>query len=167
MDDARLRQFFKFNESDLRANRNGRLSENQGKRVKDEARAERKSARDSMMILLVIAALGLAFGLIIVINVSLPSARILIGGLLCLLWPLGWGWKAWQAMRSAPPEREEQVRAARGRVRVLRYDEDVILEVGERQFDLEKNPSGVIADGDEVIVYYLERTEEILSVEKA
>ena len=52
-----------------------------------------------------------------------------------------------------------------GVARVIRYEEDIMLEVGECQFDLEKNPSGLIADGDELIVYYLERTEEILSVE--
>lgn len=165
MDDARLERFFKFDESDLRANRNGRLSEKQEKKISADAKAERKSARDSMMILLVIASLGLGAGLLIALNAPTWTGRILIGLTLCLLWPLAWGGRAWAVVRSAPSARQEQVRSAKGRARILHYEDDFVLEVEGRHFDVEKNPSGVIADGDELVVFYLERTEEILSVE--
>ena len=165
MDDQRLKKFFHFNNNDLFANRNGRFSENQAKVLKEEIEAEQKSARESAGILAVIASLGLGAGLLIVVNAPVLAGKILIGLMLCVLWPLAWGGQAWRVLQSAPPARQDQVRAVRGRARVVRYEQDVILEVGERQFDLEKNPSGLIADGDELIVYYLERTEEILSVE--
>ena len=165
MDDQRLKKFFHFNNTDLFNNHNGRLSENQARRLEEELKAEQKSARESARILVVIASLGLGAGLLIVVNAPVLAGKILIGLMLCVLWPLAWGWKAWQVWMSAPAERQEQVRAVRGSARVIRYEEDVMLEVGERQFDLEKNPSGLIADGDELIVYYLERTEEILSVD--
>jgi hypothetical protein len=164
MDDRRIKQFFKFDESDLSANRNGRLSEKQARRLVAEARAERKSARESAGILLVVAVLGLGFGLLIVMNASVVAGEILIGLLLCVLWPLAWGWKAWQAWISVPAG-DEQVRTVRGRVRIIRDQEDIVLEVEEHQFDLEKDPGGVIAPDDEIIVFYLERTEDILSVE--
>jgi len=164
MDKQRLERLLKFDATDLSANRNGSLSEGQTKRLMSDALTERKSARESAGILLFIAAMGFWFGLLIVVTAPILSARILIGLLLCVLWPLAWGWKAWQVIKSAPAM-AEQVRAVRGRVRVVRYEDDFVLEVEGRQFDLEKNPSELIAEGDELIVYYLERTEEILSVE--
>ena len=158
-------EFFKFSIADLSANRNGRLSEKQAKRVLAEARIERKSARESAAILLVVAAMGFGMGALIVVNAPILAGKILIGLMLCVLWPLAWGWKAWQVCGSALPEREEQVRAARGRVRIIRDEHDIILELAEHQFDLEKDPAGVIDDKDEIIVFFLERTEEILSVD--
>lgn len=165
MNDRGYKNLFEFNEYDLPANRNGRLSERQTKRVLAEAQAERKSARESAGILFVIAALGFGVGAMIAINAPIVTGKVLIGFMLCLLWPLAWGGRAWMVMRSAPSERQDQVQAERGRVRFIRYEDDFVLEVEGRQFDLEKNPSNVIADGDELIVYFLERTEEVLSVE--
>ena len=164
MESHALKKFFHFTDADLSANRNGRFSVSQQKRLKDEARARQKSARESAGILLVIASFGLGAGLLIAFNAPTWGARILIGSLLCALWPLAWGWKAWTALQSAPAM-EGQVRAARGRARVVRVEDEFMLEVGERRFDLEKNPGGLIAEGEEVVVFYLERTEEILSVE--
>ncbi len=166
MEPHALKKFFHFSDADLLANRNGRLSENQQKRIEAESRLERKSARESAAILLVFASLGLGAGLLIAFNAPTWTGRILIGSLLCVLWPLAWGWRAWGAWRSAPPPtRQEQVRAAKGRVRIVRYEDEYVLEVDGRQFDLEKNPSAVLADGDETVVFYLERTEEILSLD--
>jgi hypothetical protein len=166
MDNARLKKHFHFTDADLSANRNGRLSEPQKKRLMDEARAERKSARESATIVFVIAALGLTFGLIITVNAAVVSAKILVGLALCVLWPLGWGGGGWTILRSAPPERAGQVRWARGGVRVIRQGEDVMLDVGGRQFDVEGDPAGALTEGEEVAVYYLDDTEEILSVER-
>jgi hypothetical protein len=39
------------------------------------------------------------------------------------------------------------------------------LQVEELAFDLDGDPSGVIIEGDECTIHYLEGTEEILSVE--
>jgi hypothetical protein len=167
MNEHRLKQFFKFDDTDLSANRNGRLSQEQRKKIEAETRAERISARDSAGILFVIALMGVGMGLLIVVNAPQLSAKLVIGFLLCLLWPFAWGSRVVGILKSAPPmTREEQVRVAAGPVRVSRYEDDFILEVNGHQFDLDKNSGGVIEDGEELRVYFLERTEEILSVEK-
>jgi hypothetical protein len=44
-------------------------------------------------------------------------------------------------------------------------DTEHILQVEGLEFDLDGNPSGVIMDGDGYTIYYLEATQEILSVE--
>ena len=164
MNDRRLKTYFNFEEADLLANRNGRLSEKQKKRLMADARLEQKSARESAMIVFTVGAAGMATGLLIVVNAPTLAGQIIVGLLLCVVWPGVWGWKAWTALQSAPAM-EGQVRAARGRARVVRVEDEFMLEVGERRFDLEKNPGGLIAEGEEVVVFYLERTEEILSVE--
>ncbi|HEU0294618.1 MAG TPA: hypothetical protein VFR47_17895, partial [Anaerolineales bacterium] len=65
MDERRLRKFFLFTEDDLLANQRGEFSEDQKKRLSQEAKAEQASARSSAAILFVIAATGLAVGLTI------------------------------------------------------------------------------------------------------
>jgi hypothetical protein len=48
----------------------------------------------------------------------------------------------------------------------FRYgDTEHILRVEGLEFDLEGDPSGVVMDGDGYTIYYLEATQEILSVE--
>ena len=160
-----LKKLFKFDDYDLNANRNGRLSAKQEKRLTEDARAERRSARDSAGILLVFALLGFGMGLLIVVNAPVLAGKVLIGLMLCVLWPLAWGRQAWMIWRSVPSENQGQVRAVSGRARVIRDGQDFILEVEGRQFDLDKNPGGVIPDGVQITVYFLERTEEILSVD--
>jgi hypothetical protein len=39
--------------------------------------------------------------------------------------------------------------------------------VGGHDFDVDGNPSGVLMEGDEYTLHYLEATEEILAVEPA
>lgn len=51
MDQRRLRKFFHFTEDDLVANRRGQFSEQQKKRLSQEAKAEQASARSSAAIL--------------------------------------------------------------------------------------------------------------------
>lgn len=170
MNDRRLKTYFNFEEADLLANRNGRLSEKQKKRLMADARLEQKSARESAMIVFTVGAAGMATGLLIVVNAPTLAGQIIVGLLLCVVWPGVWGWKAWTVMRSSDPAGEDQIRAARGRVDVVKYEDangsvDYVLRVDGIEFDLVNKPSGVIADGEECILYFLEKTEEILSVE--
>src|SRR5215212_7509595 len=93
MDERRLRKFFHFTEDDLAANRRGQFSENQKKRLDAEARKERKSARESATILVVIAAAGMAVGIIIGSVAPNLTGRIAILLLMGLLWPSAWAGK--------------------------------------------------------------------------
>jgi hypothetical protein len=166
MDERRLRKFFHFTEEDLLANRRGQFSEHQAKRLSQEAKAEQASARSSAAILFVIAAAGLAIGLIIGSIAPTPIGRIMMLLLMGILWPFAWAAKGVSIIRSAKALQEPHLRQVSGRAHILKHDDESYgLQVGEREFDLEGNPSGVLMEGDEYTVHYLEATDEILSVE--
>ena len=166
MDERRLRKFFHFTEEDLFANRRGQFSEHQTKHLSQEAKAEQASARSSAAILFVIAAAGLAIGLIIGSIAPTPIGRILMVLLMGILWPFVWAAKGVSIIRSANALQGPRLRQVSGRAHILKhYDESYGLQVGEREFDLEGNPSGVLMEGDEYTIHYLEATDEILSVE--
>jgi hypothetical protein len=170
VDDRRLKKLFQFNDADLFANREGRLSENQHKRLAERARAEQKSARESSVILFVIAAGGLIFGLLIGLNAPAPWIRTLFLVLLSLIWPLAWAGRAVSILRSARSLDKDQLQSRRGRVHIIRHSDpdggtEYVLQLDDLQFDLDGNPTGVLSEGDECVVYYLKEAEEILSVE--
>jgi hypothetical protein len=166
MDERRLRKYFHFTENDLEANRRGQFSENQTKRLMDEARAEQKSARDSAMILFVVAAVGLAFGSILASVAPTSLGRVFFIFLLCILWPAAWAGKGVEILRAARSLQEPRLLQVSGRSHIIKPDgENYILQVGELEFDLDGNPSGAVIEGDEYTIYYLEATQEILAVE--
>jgi len=166
MDEQRLRKFFHFNEEDLLANRRGQFSERQKKRLRQQAKVEQASARSSATILFVIAATGLAIGLVIASIAPTPIGRILIFLAMGILWPSVWAGKAVQILRAAYALQKPRLRQVSGEARILRHtDETHGLKIGNDEFDLDGNASGLITEGDEYTVYYIEATEEILSVE--
>ena len=166
MDERRLRKFFHFTEEDLFANRRGQFSEHQTKRLSQEAKAEQASARSSAAILFVIAAAGLAIGLTIGSIAPTLMGRILMFLLMGILWPFAWAAKGVSIIRSANALQEPRLRQVSGRAHIISdTDGNHILEVDELEFDLDAKPSGVIIEGDEYTIHYLEATDEILSVE--
>lgn len=166
MDERRLRKFFHFSDQDLLANQRGQISQDQNRRLLQEARAEQASARSSAAILLVIAAAGLAIGITITSIAPSSIGRILVFLLMGILWPSAWAGKGIQILRAARALQQPSLGKVSGQARILRHAEgDYQLEIGERQFDLDRNPSGAIIEGDEYTVYYLEATEEIFSVQ--
>jgi len=166
MDELRLRKFFHFTEDDLLANRQGQFSERQKKRLSQEAKAEQDSARSSAAILFVVAAAGLAVGLTIGSIAPTLTGRILILLLMGVLWPSVWAWKGVKIILSARTLQEPCLRDVSGRVHIIRYgDAGHVLQAGGLDFDLDGDPSGVVMEGDEYTIHYLEATEEILSVE--
>lgn len=92
--------------------------------------------------------------------------RILILLLMGVLWPLAWAGKGVKILLSARTLQEPRLLHVSGPVQIARYrDAGHILQVGGHDFDLEGNPSGLILEGDEYTIHYLEATDEILSVE--
>jgi hypothetical protein len=166
MDERRLRKFFHFTEDDLLANCRGQFSENQEKRLRQEAKAEQASARSSAAILFVIAGAGLAIGLTIGSIAPTLIGRILILFFMGILWPSIWAGKGLHIIRSARAVQEPRLRKVSGRVHVIQHgEEEYTLQVEGLECDVDGNPSGVIIQGDEYTIHYLEATEEILSVE--
>jgi len=166
MNEQRLRKFFHFTEADLLANSRGGFSETQRQRLSQQAKAEQASARSSAVILFVIAAAGLAIGLTIGSIAPMGMGRILILVFMGVLWPFAWAGKGVNILLAARKLQEPRLRQVSGPVHILRHeDAEYVLQVEGHDFDLDGNPSGVIMEGDEYIVYYLEATEEILSME--
>jgi hypothetical protein len=166
MDERRLGKFFHFTEADLLANRRGQFSETQKERLSQAAKVEQASARSSAAILFVIAAAGLAVGLVIGSIVPALPGRILVLFLMGIVWPVAWAGKGVQILRAAHALQAPRLREVSGPVHLVRYGEtEHGLQVGDFVFDLDVDPSGVVMEGDERTIYYLESTEEILSVE--
>ena len=165
MDERRLRKLFQFDENDLTANQRGRLSEDQKKRLDAEAKKERKSARESATILFIIAAAGMIVGITIGSIAPTLTGRIGILLLMGVLWPSAWAGKALKILRAANALQEPRLCEVTGQVHLLHYgDGEYTVQVEGLEFDVDGNPSGTLIDGDEYTIYYVERTEEILSV---
>jgi len=166
MDERRLRKLFHFNQDDLAANRLGRFSEKQVTRLAAEARKERKSAWESAAISFVIAAAGMAVGIGIgSIAPNLPS-RIAMYLFMGALWPLVWAGKGVQIILAANAWQEPRLWFVKGQVHVVHHGEGgYTIQVGGFEFDVDGNPSGVFVEEDEYTIYYVQGTEEILSVD--
>lgn len=97
-----------------------------------------------------------------------PTAlsRILFLLLMGILWPFAWAGKGVKIIRAAHNLQEPRLCAVRGQAHINRHAEGShLLKVGKLEFDLDGNPSGIVIEGDEYTLYYLEATEEILSAE--
>ena len=166
MDERRLRKFFHFTENDLDANRRGQFSEAQKKRLRQEAKNEQASARSSAAILFVIAAAGLAIGLTIGSIAPTPLSRVLMFFLMGILWPFAWAGKGVKIIRAAHALQAPGLREVNGQAHIIRdADGGHVIQIGKHEFDLDGDPSGVVMERDEYTVYYLEATQEILSIE--
>ena len=166
MDERRLRKFFHFNETDLAANRRGQFSDEQKKRLDAEARKERKSARESAAILFVVATAGMIIGITIGLIAPTLSGRSLILLLMGVLWPSAWAGKGVQIIRAANALQEPRLREVSGQTRIHHHGEgEYTVQVGGIEFDVDGNPSGTLIDGDEYTIYYVQATEEILSID--
>ena len=166
MDERRLRKFFHFNERDLAANRRGQFSEDQKRRLDAEARKERKSSRESAAILFVIAAAGMIVGVTIGSIAPTGIGRISILLLMGVLWPSAWAGKGVQIIRAANALQEPRLSEVSGPIHIRHHSEDeYTVQVEELEFDVDGNPFGTLMDGDEYTIYYVEATEEILSID--
>ena len=166
MEERRLRKLFHFTEADLAANHRGQFSESQKNRLSEEARKERKSAWESAAILFVIAAAGLAVGLTIGYIAPTSVGRVLMILLMGILWPAVWAGKGVQIIRAAIRLQEPLLREVRGPIQVARHEEgEYTIHVDVLEFDVDGNPSGAFTEADEYTIYYVEATEEILSVD--
>lgn len=166
MDVRRLRRLFHLNEDDLAANRRGRFSENQKQRLETDAKRERKSAWESAAILFVIAAAGMAIGIVIGWIAPTWLGRIAMLLIMGALWPIVWAGKGIQIIRAANALQQPHLSFITGPVRVLRHGEgEYTLHVEDIEFDVDGNPIGVFDDGEEYTIYYVKTTQEILSID--
>ena len=166
MDELRLRRLFHFNEEDLAANRRGFFSERQITRLNADAQRERKSAWGSAAILFAIAAVGMAIGIIIGSISPTQIGQIAMYSCMGALWPLAWAGKAVQIILAANALSQPRLSFVRGPIKVLQHgDREYMLQVDGVEFDVDGNPSGAFKEGDEYTIYFVEATQEILSID--
>lgn len=166
MDELRLRRLFHFNEEDLIANRRGHFSEKQILRLDAEAKRARKSAWGSAAILFLIAAAGMAIG--IVIGSISPTQIGQVAMYLCMgaVWPLAWAGKAVQIILAVNRLNQPALSFVRGPVEVVsQADMEYVLRIDGIEFDVDGNPTGAFREGKEYTIYYVASTQEILSID--
>jgi hypothetical protein len=165
MDELRLRRLFHFNQEDLAANRRGHFSERQITRLDAEAKRERKSAWGSAAILFVIAAAGMAIGVIIGSISPTQIGQIAMYSCMGAFWPVAWAGKAVQIILAANALQKPRLGFVRGAVQVIQHeDREYSLQVGGLEFDVDGNPSGVFVQDEEYTIFYVDQTREILSI---
>lgn len=166
MDELRLRRLFHFNEQDLAANRRGHLSEKQLTRLSAEAKRERKSAWGSAAILFFIAAIGMAIGIILGSISPTQIGQIAMYSCMGALWPLAWAGKGIQMILAAHALNEPRLGFVRGPIKVIHHgDGEYTLQVDGSEFDVDGNPRGAFDEGDEYTIYFVQQTQEILSID--
>jgi hypothetical protein len=166
MDELRLRRLFHFNEEDLAANRRGFFSERQITRLGEDARRERKSAWGSATILFAIAAAGMAIGIIIGSISPTQIGQIAMYSCMGAIWPLAWAGKGVQMILAANTLNEPRLSFVRGPVQVVHHgDREYTLQVDGIEFDVDGNPSGAFSEDQEYTIYFVQSTQEILSID--
>ena len=182
-----LRKFFDFNESDLNANRMGRLSPAQKKRLE-----EGEKGADKIFVGFGIFMILLALGISIFANWGLfrngnpDLSSIDAPELLLLTVGLPWvvcGFFAYGSFKLASKKPDNSVQSVEGKVNFVRVDSTVSertasgnsttrevqqyeLRVGRVKFeDVDEEMLNIIEEGDSYAFYYTRGDKEILSAE--
>ncbi len=177
MSDPELETRFDFNESDLHANRNGRLSQRQANRILTDAKKARPGTIGCGVGLLLIASIfPIAFAPI------MWETRTQIIGLLgigcgVLVWVVVWGGIGLGMIRGAftPPSLE--LAGVSGPVNLAGVERRTSgdnpttytayeLRVEDQSFDVDAELGNQIMQGDPYGIYFIKGTDKIMSLER-
>ncbi len=167
MNDRKIMDYFNFDESDLQANRNGRLTVRQLEDLKTEDASANAFSRNIGIALIVGSLIGMG---ILFRKISLDAslfglagclAPILIGALFIRLGlkkqnftlVKAEGRVNWVKERSYSPTLKREVSA-------------YVMHIDEASFEAESEAAGFIMQGDVYSVHYVEETDQIMSLEK-
>lgn len=171
MSDSTLMRYFKFDEADLDANRNGRLSPKQAARLKGERGSFKSKARIIGGVIGLASLAGLAA--LYLSGVLNDSGILLYITPLFFLFPLG---VAGFLLFGRFANRDYSVKQVEGPIQLAMnrtYNKDgttnqhYALRVGGQSFVAEPDLSKVMTDGERYRVYYADDWSEILSAERA
>jgi hypothetical protein len=172
MEDQKLKDYFKFDEADLEANRNGRFSESQQVRlIENDRKIQRRWGWRSIPFLL-IAAIG-------------PVAALGSGDFFGWSWKIMWGF-VWTGVwggiglamliSSLSKQKPLVLAKATGKVNIVRdrsyrssthtHNSWLELHIGRHVFDMDEELVDIMMQGDEYIVYYEKDWDEIISAER-
>ncbi len=170
MDDALLKKYFEFDESDLSANRSGVLTSKQRTRLMEEARFARKA-------FLIAGIVTFAIGVVPSLILWLTGAKQGFLIIWSVVWIPIWSFLAVKVIRmGTSPKNYLTVHKAEGKVNIVKEEsynsslkqtvDSYELHIGGKTFDTESELADVILQGDTYAIYYVEKTDEILSAEK-
>jgi len=169
MDEQRLHDFFKFDESDMAANREDRFSENQIKILTEADRVFKKGMRRHGIPFVVVALLGPVsayFG-----GKFLGLIWILVWG---VLWTVIWGIIGWGFIEGSLKKPEFKLVNAKGPIKISllegygpKHSKPVWndLRIGRRHFEIHADLTNVIDPGDEYIIYFENDFKQIVAME--
>lgn len=183
MEDERLMAMFKFDEGDLMANRNGRLSPKQLAVVQDLDRFGRNFVLGLSIVVGIIAIIP-----IVIIIISIlpciqnfcadwpPSLKIFLG-VMALIWTPIWGIIAIRMFtHNLSHSLDVQVKMVEGEVNIVAVESrnasthslhtSYELRIGGMSFDVEGDLANIMMQGDRYAVYYLPEMNQIQAVEK-
>ncbi|MDR3575795.1 MAG: hypothetical protein P4L50_18190 [Anaerolineaceae bacterium] len=161
MTDVQLMQYFKFDETDLAANRQGHITDKQAARLYTEDKFYRVWRRRLAGLLFVLAVAGLVFAWT---GYPADSAKMAVGGAWCLI-ALVWGFlllrraaarPAYIIARAQGPAKVVELRIPSEHASSQTYHE---LQIGGKRFMGTTILAGIL-QADAYDVYYLDRTKE-------
>lgn len=186
MDDRALQEYFRFDDADLMANRNGQFSDKQTKKLFEDPRSVSGRLKGCIgglvgaLLLLALAAMlavpAISGGLTAVRQSEWVTAifEIVVGG----IWGLVWGsfalvalWGGISAALGLLPK--ILLNSVKGPVNLVgvrtsrkgRYSTQHELHIGGREFDVEERLANIITQGDVYAIYFI-KDATILSVER-
>lgn len=184
MNEQQLMSHLGFDESELQANRNGRLSEKQKARLQIKETGSKTGALFLGLVFLGSALLGLGIAIVSALNSNDLAFTIIISSVFGCIWPLIWGAAGFFSLRRAFAKVETKVGKVEGPVNIVKvirrnYDSNTQtysdynayeLRTGGRTFDVRPGLPNFMAQGDVYAVYFAEfslkdKKREILSAE--
>ena len=173
MTEQALMSYFKFTEADLQANRMGQMSEEQKQSLLKEDRADRKWEFFGGGCMIVIGLIGLAAAITAVFIFTDAAARIGLGLMFGLIWPLIWGVLGVRALIPAfAKSRQIRLQKVQGPVSFSKVERTSVtsshgavhhhqhiievMQVGGKSFDVTEDLTNIIKQGDTYAVYFTE-----------
>ncbi|MEW6028660.1 MAG: hypothetical protein AB1554_04160 [Chloroflexota bacterium] len=188
MSDIPLQRFFEFDEGDLHANRNGRLSPKQQKKI-DEGERGAKNILVGAGVVFILIALGVSYGVLSsALGRGLSFSHITTDDIIGLGLGVGLPWLflgllAFGSFRMAFSKLDMSVQKVEGKVNFVKVEkresyktaggsdsyrtvEEYELRVGKVNFeDVDEELLNIIEEGDTYAFYYTKDAKNILSAE--
>jgi len=178
MDDQALRDYFKFDQVDLNANRIGKLSEKQLKTlVKNEKNYKKDGVRYGLIVLVIASIFPFVFIPQAVAAWQKQNMGGVIGALIpVFIWVLIWGGLGFGLIYDGLRDRSKIVlKKVQGPINLVAVESSGShghtyinheLHIGEEEFEVDEDLAGIIMQGDVLAIYFIDESQKILSVER-
>jgi hypothetical protein len=178
MEDQKLKDYFKFDESDLQANRSGQFTAKQMAFLKDDSKYDKLFGMIGGIIMLLIGVGGMVFALTGFLQSHDTQSKLMavLLGFTCLVICVLFGLRGF---RRASAKFDVKLQKAEGPVNIVKeeqrstradgsasYQTVYEMHVGAGTFQVNSNLASIMMQGDVYALYYTQGSEnEILSAE--